>query len=161
MRWISIKVIFLDIDGVLNFNGCRSKIGSIYFVNDNKIKLLKEIVDATDSKIVLSSTWRMGWFDRDYNHQSLNAEHFTKLEEKMNEFGIKFMSRTPILSGGYRGEEIDSWLRKWNGENVGSFIIIDDDNDMKPHMDRLVQTSFKYGLKEKNVKKAIELLNSR
>lgn len=159
MRGDIIKVIFLDIDGVLNFNGCRDKIGGLYFVNDNRIKLLKEIIDATGAKIVLSSTWRIGWYDRDYGLHSPHVEDFNKLEEKLNESGITFISRTPILPSGYRGEEIKSWLDNWMGEPVESFVIIDDDSDMKPFMDRLVQTSFNKGLQQKNVDKAIRLLN--
>lgn len=154
-----IKVIFLDIDGVLNFNGCRDKIGGLYFVNDNRIKLLKEIIDATEAKIVLSSTWRIGWYDRDYGLHSPHVEDFNKLEEKLNESGITFISRTPMSPDGYRGKEIKSWLDNWNGDPVESFVIIDDDNDMKPFMDRLVQTSFNKGLQQKNVDKAIRLLN--
>jgi len=155
----NIKVIFLDIDGVLNFNGCRDKIGGLYFVNNNRIKLLKKIIDATGAKIVLSSTWRIGWFDRDYSIHSRNAEDFTKLENKLKEYDITFISRTPRLASGYRGEEIKTWIDNWKGEPVESFIIIDDDADMKPFMNRLVQTSFNKGLQQKNVDKAILLLN--
>jgi len=45
------------------------------------------------------------------------------------------------------------------GEPVESFVIIDDDSDMKPFMDKLVQTSFNKGLQQKYVDKAIQLLN--
>ncbi len=135
---------------MLNFNGCRDKIGGLYFVNDNRIKLLKEIIDATRAQIVLSSTWRIGWYDRDYGLHSPHVEDFNKLEEKLNESGITFISRTPILPSGYRGEEIKSWLDNWMGEPVESFV--------KPFMDRLVQTSFNKGLQQKNVDKAIQLL---
>lgn len=154
-----MRVIFLDIDGVLNFNGCRDKIGGIYFVNDNKIKLLKEIIDRTDAKIVLSSTWRFGWFDRDYGMNTVHAEDFTKLQEKLKEFGIEFLSRTPRTQEGHRGNEIKQWLDKWNGEVVDKFIIIDDDSDMKPYMNRLVQTSFEHGLTQKDVERAVKMLN--
>lgn len=154
-----MKVIFLDIDGVLNFNGCRDKIGGLYFVNDDKIKLLKEIIDRTGAKVVLSSTWRFGWFDRDYGIHSSNREDFERLEEKIKEFGIEFLSRTPRTSDGYRGNEIKIWLEKWGGEKVERFIIIDEGADMKPYMNRLVQTSFKIGLERKHVKKAVKMLN--
>ena len=41
-----MKIIFLDIDGVLNDNGCKTLTSSgSLFVNDNKIKILKEIID--------------------------------------------------------------------------------------------------------------------
>lgn len=154
-----MKVIFLDVDGVLNFNGCRDKIGGIYFVNQNRIDLLKEIIDKTSAKIVLSSTWRIGWFDRDNGMNTVHSNDFSKLEEKLKQNGISFISRTPITNHGYRGKEIEEWIEKWNGEKIENFVIIDDDNDMRPYMDRLVQTSYKYGLRPKNVEKAIKLLN--
>ena len=154
-----MKIIFLDIDGVLNFNGCRDKIGGVYFVNDDKIKLLKEIIDRTDAKIVLSSTWRLGWFDRDHYMFTVNAEDFEKLEQKLKEFDIEFLSRTPLTKERYRGSEIELWLEKWNGEEVEKFVIIDDDSDMKPYMDRIVKTSFEVGLTKENVEMAVKMLN--
>lgn len=47
-----MKIIFLDIDGVLNYENSKSK------VEEEKVKLLKEIVGRTDAEIVLSSDWR-------------------------------------------------------------------------------------------------------
>lgn len=47
-----MKIIFLDIDGVLNYENSKSK------VEEEKVKLLKEIVDKTGAEIVLSSDWR-------------------------------------------------------------------------------------------------------
>lgn len=155
-----MKVIFLDIDGVLNYRYCKSKLGSIYFVDDNKIKLLKQIVEATDAKIVLSSTWRYGWFDLDNeNPNSSFAQDFIALRDKLKENGLELMSRTPITKEAYRGTEIDMWLKSWGGEPIESFIIIDDDSDLKPYRNRWIQTSFDKGLKPNHVKRAVRLLN--
>ena len=146
-----MKVIFLDVDGVLNFDGCKEKIGGVYFVNDNRIKLLKEIVETTGAKLVLSSDWRYWWDNPD--------ESFKGLVEKLRENGMELFSKTPITKHGYRGAEIYQWLNEWQGEEIESFVILDDGNDMKPYMDRLVQTSYKHGLTRKDVKRAIKLLN--
>ena len=55
------KIIFLDIDGVLNsidyFEHTKHCKGYSE-INPKKVKLLKEIVDRTGAEIVLSSTWR-------------------------------------------------------------------------------------------------------
>ncbi|MFR1854625.1 MAG: HAD domain-containing protein, partial [Beduini sp.] len=56
-----MKIIILDIDGVLNCEYCKIKIDGVHFVMDEKIILLKQLVDRTGAKIVLSSTWRYGW----------------------------------------------------------------------------------------------------
>ena len=48
-----MKVLFLDVDGVLNRCG-KSAQG----LEEDKVALLKQIVAATGCRIVLSSTWR-------------------------------------------------------------------------------------------------------
>ena len=49
-----MKVIFLDVDGVLNSLSCKEKIDGYLFVEDEKIALLKELIDHTGAKVVLS-----------------------------------------------------------------------------------------------------------
>lgn len=41
---------------------------------------------------------------------------------------------------------------------IESFVILDDNDDMEPFMDRLVQTSWFAGLTQEDVKKAIKIL---
>ena len=63
-----MKIIFLDIDGVLNCVTTKERIpGSklLLGMEDIKIRYLKEIVDRTDAKIVLTSTWKVDWFKDD------------------------------------------------------------------------------------------------
>ena len=47
-----MKVIFLDFDGVIT-------IPPKWYLKADKIKWIKKIVDETDAKIVVSSSWRM------------------------------------------------------------------------------------------------------
>lgn len=140
-----MKIIFLDIDGVLNYKNSKNKI------EEEKVKLLKEIVDRAGAEIVLSSDWRYWWEKPD--------EDFKLLIDKLNKFGLKLISKTPETAHGYRGAETHQWLNEWMGEVVEKFVIIDDNIDMKPYMDRLVETDFKQGLCRKDVERAIKLLN--
>lgn len=158
---INIRALFLDIDGALNYRGCHYKLpnSNIYFVDDEKIKLLKQIIDATNCKIVLSSTWRYEWIWNDLGMHTDGS--FELIRDKLLEYDIRLLSRTPKLESGYRGEEIDTWLKSWRGETIESFVILDDDTDMKPHGSRLIQTSFEKGLTQKQVNKAIKILNER
>lgn len=57
-----MKIIFLDIDGVLNvnFNG-RDKYGRIF--HPNFVDNLRDIINRTGAKIVISSTWKMSGLD--------------------------------------------------------------------------------------------------
>lgn len=140
-----MKVIFLDVDGVLNHGKQIEK------VEDDKIQILKQIIDETGAKIVLSSDWRF-WLGTD-------DEDVELLQEKLSGIGAEIMSSTPGSKHGYRGAEIYQWINKWKGETIDKFVILDDRDDMKLYMNRLVQTSFNLGLQEKHVKKAIQLLN--
>lgn len=140
-----MKTIFLDVDGVLNFKNLKSKI------EDCKVKLLKEIVDKTNSQIVLSSDWRY-WL-------GTNDDDISLLIRVLSEHGMEIISSTPMTKHGYRGAEIHQWINEWQGEAIENFIILDDGDDMKPYMKRLVRTDFDYGLTEKDVGIAIALMN--
>lgn len=158
-----MKLIFLDIDGVLNNDSTKEEVAGYTFVDDNKIALLKEIVDQTGAKLVLSSTWRRGWEIKEqiaeptsFDMQDIRL--FEALVEKLKQYGMELMSYTEDF--GFRGEEIDKWLSSWQGEPVESFIILDDMGgvEMQPHSLRLVQTGFRDGLLPRHVQKAIRLL---
>lgn len=140
-----MKVIFLDVDGVLNHGRQIEKI------EDDKIQLLKQIIDKTNARIVLSSDWRL-WLGK-------GDEDVALLQENLKSIGAEIMSKTPYLKCDYRGAEIYQWINEWQGEVIDKFVILDDRDDMKPYMNKLVQTSFNLGLQEKHVKKAIQLLN--
>lgn len=142
-----MKIIFLDIDGVLNYENSKNK------VEEEKVKLLKEIVDRTGAEIVLSSDWRYWWEKPD--------DDFKLLIDKLNKFGLKLISKTPETAHGYRGAEIHQWLNEWTGESVERFVILDDNIDMKPYMDRLAWTDFKYGLSKRAVKRSVKLLGEK
>ena len=141
-----MKVIFLDVDGVLN---SRQDGNSIKLRTDSYLRLLREIVKATDAKIVLSSSWRVG-----------PSKAIRNLNNRLAEYGLEIMDSTPLLPGSScRGDEIRQWLSD-NGQSVENFVILDDDADMLEFTDtNLVQTDSELGLQEKDVAKCIEILN--
>ena len=157
-----MKIIFLDIDGVLNNTKTRETFEDYMFVSDEKILLLKEIIDKTDAEIVLSSSWRRGWQAKDNNPRCAHDEVrlFDALELKLTEYGIRLMSYTPHLW--HRGKEIESWLDAWTGEKIESFVILDDmaKEEFEPNSNRLIQTSITVGLTESHVEQAIRMLNN-
>jgi hypothetical protein len=69
---------------------------------------------------------------------------------------VHFNACTPRLFGD-RGEEIQKWLDE-HGENVESFVILDDDSDLEPYMSRSVIVDGEVGLTEADVNKAIVIL---
>ena len=143
-----MKVIFLDCDGVLN-----SQVGGFGTPNEDKVERVRNIVKETGAKLVLSSSWRYGKF---YNEGSYVKSLYDCLITCLEQYGLELYSSTPI-EGKRRGKEIEDWITNC-GENIESFIILDDDDDMEPYMDRLVQTDYRIGLQEKDVISAIEKL---
>lgn len=124
-----MKVLFLDVDGVLN----TYKTGGIYTLNKKKLKLLQEIVEKTQCKIVLSSTWRKD----DYA--------FRRLLRVLRYRGMTIFSITPVILSGPRGAEIGLWLTENSG--VERYAIVDDDGDMLDNQLRnFFQTDGDYGL---------------
>ena len=107
------KVIFLDVDGVLNNSISRYELGYEAF---DPIALfhLARIIQETGAKIVISSTWR----SIPHNYRLLLAA-LTKKKIVDNVVGL-----TPELSlSDERWREIVGWL---NQHDVKRFAVIDD-----------------------------------
>ncbi len=160
-----MKVIFLDVDGVLNSLDTKETIEGYIFVSDDKIELLKEIIVQTGAKVVLSSTWRRGWYCKEHIEQPNESDRqdirmFDALCEKLHEFNIELLDYTGDF--GPRGQEIDAWLKAWQGEPIEAYVILDDmrGTELRPHARYLVQTSLGGGMTEKHVQRAIKLLNT-
>lgn len=161
-----MKVIFLDIDGVLNTMSTKEEIEGYTFVSDGKVALLKELIDQTGAKLVLSSTWRRGWYCKERLKQLSESDkqdirRFEALCKKLHEFGIELMDYTDDF--GLRGQEIDAWLKAWQGEPIEAYVILDDmcGTELRPHAQYLIQTSLSGGMNEKHVQCAIKLLNTK
>lgn len=111
-----MKVIFLDIDGVLNSDEYLDKVknsdiqGIERDIDVEKVKLLKRAIDETGARVVLSSSWRY----------TRNARY---LKELLANYEIRVDS-TPYIQD-IRGLEIKKWLSENQG--VEDFIILDDE----------------------------------
>lgn len=143
-----MKVIFLDIDGVLNTSQTFVDIHNEYIetgvrrieIDLKRLNLLKKIVDQTGAVIVLSSSWR--------SFGKMECGKYTPLNEKMasliklfNEYGLSIYDVTPKDANGIRQNEIEAWLKNKNIEN---FIVIDDESfDLQIFLNKeLIKTSF-------------------
>ena len=169
------KVIFLDIDGVLNSSRTLYEDISL---EDDLISNLKELVDKTGAKIILSSSWR------------LSTEAVATLIDKLDKFGLAISGMTydgvdldwlekyefdvtkkyldtkfdydenrQIKITHDRGAEIFKWL---HDHDDCAYVILDDEiEDIKPYFSEsvIVKTSYKTGLTKEDVKKAIKILN--
>lgn len=149
-----MNLIFLDVDGVLNSTKFAVKMleedNIDTFANDlldeHAIRLLKVLVDETDSRIVLTSTWRK------------HLESFDNLCQQIRKHGITLYATTDRRSTNeHRGDDITDWLKENRGDFT-NYVILDDDSDMTVHTEHLVQTSFDVGLTRADVDRAIEIL---
>lgn len=148
-----MKVIFLDIDGVLNCASTQRRLRGSPFVDEDKLLLLKDLVEKTGAELVLSSTWRLGLLYPDVAAFAADAD---ALVEEFHKYGLSLYDSTPRLSDKQRGHEIAAWLEK--NPDVDKFIILDDDSDMAHLKEHLVQTSWLAGLQPSHIEKAMKLL---
>ena len=158
-----MKVIFLDIDGCVNNSCSKSRCEGYTGIDDDKLERLKQIVDATGSKIVLSSTWRLG-YNKDGHHLKAFGDY---LKRKFKKHQLEVYDVTPDFGkrGWLRGEEILDWLVKH--PDVDRYLILDDEEYDFYRIgheitDYWIQTEYYSdlgGLQDEHVKKAIEMLN--
>lgn len=170
MQKEDLKVIFLDVDGVLThedyLNGVEEDL------DREKITLLKQIVEQTNAKIVLSSTWRK------CNKTLLRTKRnpYKILEKLLKEQELEIYDCTPVLQeiqkinnittnkivkiNHKRAKEILLWIERNNPE---SYVILDDNTHdfIEYNLDKYqIQTNYyDNGLKQEHVNKAIEILN--
>lgn len=153
-----MKIIFLDIDGVLNCvtSGSRSPSG-FKGIDEDKVKLLRQIADKTGALIVLTSTWKSEW---DIDPEACSPEG-RYLSQKLRRQQLRILDKTMFMDK--RGTGIRQWLAEH--PKVTSWVVLDDDifadyerQGILPH---LVQTSyFQQGLTQEHVQKAIDILLS-
>ena len=151
-----MKVIFLDIDGVLNTESYREDPKVDYFeelISEVHMSWLEHLVKETDAKIVLSSTWREYWDCGDIQSDRF-GEYINNLFEK---YGLKIFDKTPELKD--RDREINEWL-KLHHEQIENYVILDDFDFewSESNAKYLVKTEDDVGFDEKAAEKAIRIL---
>ena len=124
------KIIFLDIDGVLNsqntfIDNHEYRKFFVKYMNDDvndkiiykmldidldKVFMIRDICNLTSAKVVISSTWR-------------RSRYYPLIEERLTSLGIPIVGVTPFISNN-RGDEIRKYLED---NKVDDFVILDDD----------------------------------
>ena len=161
-----MKVIFLDVDGVLNSQRYKESgqfgagASNLEFgrsqIDPEAVARLDRLIDATGARVVVSSSWR----------------HFWSLDEIRNmlaERGLRnidaLMDITPSMLSD-RGSEIGQWLgimdeaRRYGGDDVEAFVILDDDTDFdeRDMFSHLVRVNPDVGLTDDDVRRAVQIL---
>ncbi len=108
-----MKVVFLDVDGVLNNYSLLYNYGYDY-IDEDVVDLLGQIVRETGSEIVLTSTWRLENYSKKIVEEALIRKKMTLLDSTIS------------IKGKKRAEEIKEWLGR---HKVKKYAIIDDTED--------------------------------
>ena len=173
-----MKIIFLDCDGELTYSDYENE--ETANIDIEKVKLLKEICDKTDAKVVISSSWR--------GSDSYTPRIYYILIDILTSNGIEVLGDTPHIKTEFEGDVSQSItettledlsylkikygtgraaeIKKWIGEHdVDNFVILDDEDfdwsDYGYDKHWIQPTWFgDGGLKREHVDMAIEILNS-
>ena len=143
-----LKVIFLDIDGVMNHETSKED------MDTDCLYQLKRIVEQTDAYIVLTSSWRMYFLRGDENPIKLYFENRLKL------FGLELYDIAPHIGTARRAAEIKQWLK--DHKQFKSYVILDDNMfpGFQKMSDHLCMTDWSNGgLTAEHAAKAIQILN--
>lgn len=149
-----MKIIFLDIDGVLNSeqfydkyaNGGERPDHPDDDFDPDAIELLFNYIEKHDLHLVITS-WR---------ESTLKQTLCFFGETRMGKLCPRIIGQTCRRFDGMRGKEIDMWLE--NRPEIDEFVIIDDDNFDIHQKDHLVQTDPMYGLTKEDLEKCSKIL---
>ena len=150
-----MKIIFLDFDGVLNSTKYLSACDCCdVAIDPAKMLLLKRLVEATDAKIVLSTSWREHWAKNPMHCDSTGV----RISRLFSTYGLQIFDKTPQLHES-RETEIKSWLDMH--PEVKHFVVLDDRLLSADYLQgHFVKTSDYFGgLDETDVQRAIDILN--
>src|SRR3981081_3275692 len=134
-----MKIIFLDLDGVLNCKKTPNPRKLPYIVDPKLLSRFEQLVERTGSKVVLTSTWR-------YDPAGLfSAKHW----------GIPFIDVIPDMPKKPRRDEVLAWLR--NHPEAERYLVMDDEDDELDELP-LFQPSARTGLTDEIVERAADYL---
>lgn len=161
------KIIFLDIDGVLNANLCNEhnqcEISDGLMIDSDKVELLGEIITKTEARVVLHSGWKY-WFNKNIQPIKKESQQLVELLKTNNitisditpDFSTQEIRKTKKFSL-VKAKEILAWLQEH--PDVEKWIVIDDlclnDDEIEKHQVRTNQIA---GLTQADVALAIAML---
>ena len=162
------KVIFLDIDGVLNTSRWHNQVESSklqdeygYLFDPVAVANLAKIIEETGADIVISSSWKfMGlskirkmWKDRNLPGKVVGITPNSVSDEFLLNADLEKMDLMPI-----RGQEVKEWLMYY-GKNI-QYVILDDMIDvLHEQKEHFVWINPEIGISEKDVMQAVMILN--
>lgn len=146
-----MKIIFLDIDGVLNNNNTKIPYG----IEKECVKELNYILQQTKADIVLISSWRYLIIDGQMKLKGFETMLRTHGVNCLNKL-IGLTTTDDILFE--RWSQVELWYNI-HKKDIESFVILDDCEEFPNYPDNFVKTDCQYGLTREDSDFAIEILN--
>lgn len=165
-----MNYIFLDIDGVMNNRiDWMSKVDnkSEQFHDhrmfcDEAWEMLSDVCKRTKAKIVLSSSWRLGFKNR--NGYVVCKSNDCSLSQKLlfyfEKYNIDLVGLTTNHYD-YRGKQINDYVKR-NLFATDKWVVLDDeDSDIKGYCkeEQMIKTEFETGLLPEHCEKIINYFN--
>jgi len=121
-----MKVIFFQVDGVLNFEGSDAiapsgKMG----IAESKVKELKKLVNESGARIVLIGSWKKDW---DFHDDKCTPDG-TYLNKKLDRKGLHILDK--VRDDMDDEEAVNDWIRRH--PNVTHSCILTNMNDVRWH----------------------------
>jgi len=144
-----MKIIFLDLDGVLclsNGNGMSTNEWDASDFDPLAVEALNEILSATDAEIIITSDWR---YDYTLSEMRDIFKHF-----KVSKGPIGYI---PSSNGGIhnRAADINAWLATHAFKNDIDWVVIDDMDMSKEFGDSFIYCISCKGLAKKKIKREV------
>ena len=163
-----MKVVFCDFDGVLNCARSQSRApfydgaGTWYVgLDSNKLRNLAKIIQETNAKIVLTTTWREHYEIGAYKQMDPVGKY---INNKFRMFDLKIYDKIVDGKRFDRGKGVKIWLEQH--PEVTDFVILDDEDmgyfwvDYERYEPHFVKTLWDgNGLTENCTNAAIRILN--
>ena len=160
-----MNYLFLDIDGVLNTgqysnylvdNGLCETDADGYLFDPEAVKNLSYIIEETDAKIIITSTWRLDgnmqalWHNRNLAGEVVGVTPTIQREKGIGKIKIWY---------GHRGMEVEEWLSA-NATAPYKYAILDDEDDyLENQSDHLILTDPMTGITKEVADKVIILFD--
>lgn len=146
-----MKIIFLDVDGVLNHERTLDRApGGFTGIDPVNLERFQRLLRETDARIVVSSTWRMFPELMAYLKQRLATDRWAGETPR-----LEILSTESLFVSPPRRDEIQAWLDQNPTER---FVILDDGGGWGHLEPFVVRTRIEDGLTEEDVRKALKLL---
>jgi hypothetical protein len=155
-----MKILFLDVDGVLNYSKCAE--GTWPFVICSKaLGRLDYVLSETGCQIVMSSTWRLHEDAMEHLKTRYPRLHGALHQDWRTAYGTIEDADSKSIFKMYRhlrGSEINLWLSQH--PDVTAYAIVDDDSDMLPDQKiNFVQTTWQTGMLDEHADQLVSILN--